>query len=329
MLRISAADTQQPSEEVSTAVACVMPVSRLETTIASGTRAPLPVQAFDGPAKIAGNAHRRASQRRTYAIGDIHGHLDLLLAMLELIASDLDQHPSADVLLVFLGDYIDRGPNSRAVISLLSGHTRNELLDRVSKVFLRGNHEQFLIDFLQGEPVLARWAPKGGFETLLSYGISPALVARAVSEALAADMLRLQLYATMGEGHQRFVTTLPTFHAEGGYFFAHAGVDPDSDLENQKDEDLIWIRQKFLKSTVGFGKVVVHGHTPSKSIESFPNRINVDTGVDMHGRLSCAVLEGSDRHSLHVARRAASGISETQKESAQDVLLKEGDTIQR
>lgn len=324
MLRIFAADVQPPSAEVRTADAGMTPAFPPETTIVSVARAPLPVQGFGGSAKFAENADRGASRRRIYAIGDIHGHLDLLLAMLELIATDLDRHPSPDVLLVFLGDYIDRGPNSRAVISLLSGHTRNDLLDRVSKVFLRGNHEQFLIDFLQSEPVLGRWAPKGGLETLLSYGVSSALVARAVSEP-SADMLRLQLHAAIGEERQRFITNLPTYHAEGGYFFAHAGVDPDRELENQKDEDLIWIRQKFLKSTADFGKVVVHGHTPSKSIESFPNRINVDTGVDMHGRLSCAVLEGNHRHSLHVARRAAPGISETQQECAQDVLLKEHD----
>ncbi|WP_162894989.1 metallophosphoesterase family protein [Rhizobium terrae] len=292
--------------------------------IVSSTRSLLAVERFDLPAQPLITVAHGTPGQRIYAIGDLHGHLDLLVAMLKLISDDIDRYPADDALLVFLGDYIDRGPNSRQVIELLCGPVPAEDMPGCRKVFLRGNHEQFLVDFLGGKPVLGQWAPKGGLETLVSYGISPALVARGADDPSACEAVRLQLLSAMPAWHRAFVTTLPMHCMLEEYFFAHAGVDPDRPLSDQSDEDLIWIRHKFLKSSKDFGRIVVHGHTPSRSIESFPNRINVDTGVDMHGRLSCVVLEGSDRHFLQVQRSLATFGAGTNEEGPHGSVLKEG-----
>lgn len=269
-----------------------VPACDIKTTarspLASGSSAPLHNGADD-----------RQCADRIYAVGDIHGHLDLLMAMIDAIRADIEQYPDVPCSVIFLGDYIDRGPNAREVLDLLStGLT----FGRCEIVFLRGNHEQWLADFVEGAPVLNEWGPKGGLQTLQSYGLSPALILKGRFDKCLESEIREQFGAALPAAHRRFILNLKTFHSTDQYFFAHAGVDPDYDLQHQRIEDLIWIRHKFLRSRKLFGKVVVHGHTPTKAVESLPNRINVDTGVDMFGRLSCAILEADRRYCLQVYR---------------------------
>ena len=237
--------------------------------------------------------------QRIYAVGDLHGHLDLLVAMLDAVRADIRQHPDLPCTLIFLGDYIDRGPSSREILELLSAGVS---ISRCTTVFLRGNHEQWLEDFINGAPVLSEWAPKGGLMTLQSYGLSRGSILRGCFDGSLETEIREQFLSVLPAAHRRFIVDLRSSYSTNQYFFAHAGVDPDRPLEDQRIEDLTWIRDKFLRSKKDFGKVVVHGHTPTEVIEDLPNRINVDTGVDMYGRLSCAILEAGQRYWLQAVR---------------------------
>ncbi len=221
--------------------------------------------------------------RRLYAIGDIHGHLDLLDRMAGLIARDLAGVPAEECLTVTLGDYIDRGPASRGVVERLS---RNPFPTPL--IALRGNHEALLDAFLADPDTGGHWRHYGGLETLHSYGVDVGHVMMgryydAASEALAA---------ALPPSHVQFLASLRTSVTVGRYFLCHAGVRPGVPLDRQSEEDLLWIRDEFLASRADFGKRVIHGHTPAAEPEVRPNRINVDTGAFMTGRLTCVVLEG-------------------------------------
>jgi serine/threonine protein phosphatase 1 len=221
--------------------------------------------------------------RRLYAIGDIHGHLDLLDRMVGLIARDLDGVPAEDCLTVTLGDYIDRGPASRGVVDrLLHNPFPTEL------VALKGNHEALLEGFLADPETGSHWRHYGGLETLHSYGVDVRhmMMGRyydAASEALAA---------ALPPAHLGFIASLRQSVTIGRYFLCHAGVRPGIALDRQSADDLMWIRDEFLDSRADFGRRVIHGHTPVAEPEVRPNRINVDTGAFMTGRLTCVVLEG-------------------------------------
>lgn len=238
--------------------------------------------------------------RRIYAIGDIHGHSALLDAMGAAIRADLATHPTERPLVICLGDLIDRGPDSAGVIDRLSA-TDAPFGPGVDFLCLRGNHDHWLALFLRDPLVLEVWSRKGGERTLASYGIALERIRAAADNPADADALRLEFAAKLPPRHQRFMLSLPFFAVDGDYFFAHAGVDPERPLDSQLAEDLMWIRDRFLSSRRDFGKVVVHGHTMRRAVESLPNRINVDTGVYVNGVLSCVVLEARDRHLLQVS----------------------------
>ncbi|MBB6486304.1 metallophosphoesterase [Rhizobium lusitanum] len=250
---------------------------------------------------------------RIYAIGDIHGHLDHLLAMQVAIDADRALHPIARAVIVYLGDLIDRGPHSRSVIERVAAQ-QNEADERTCVVCLSGNHDAWLNEFLTDATILPLWGRKGGLETLASYGFSPEEVLRGMANPAAAEVVRLALIARMPQQHRDFIAGLPLSYQLGGYFFAHAGVNPDRSLTDQRKEDLTWIRDRFLTSTTDFGKVVVHGHTSGASVESLPNRINVDTGIYATGVLSCVVLEGVARHLITIDRNALRALREQQME---------------
>jgi serine/threonine protein phosphatase 1 len=223
---------------------------------------------------------------RLYVVGDIHGRLDLLDRMIDMIDRDAKEY-RANCMTVTLGDYIDRGPNSRGVIDRL---LRNPFPG--DYVALKGNHEALLEAFLEDPATGAQWRHLGGLETLHSFGISvaPLLMGRNYNEASA------QLRASLTPEHITFLASLKTSLTIGRYFLCHAGVRPGVPLETQREEDLLWIRDDFLNSTMNFGKVVVHGHTPTEVPEVLPNRINIDTGAFATGRLTCLVLDdGSHR----------------------------------
>ena len=216
--------------------------------------------------------------RRIYAVGDIHGCADRLAALHEAIAGDLARRPIPAPLVLHIGDYVDRGPDSAGVIAaLLAGPA---LPPWVEVVNLMGNHERTMLDALAGERAAGTdWLFAGGKPTLESYGLDP----EGPREAWAA----------IPEAHRAFLRGLRLHHAEGGYLFVHAGIRPGVALEDQTPEDLLRIRQPFLYTEQDLGAVVVHGHTPVKAPVVRANRIAIDTGAVFGGPLTAAVLEGA------------------------------------
>lgn len=222
---------------------------------------------------------------RIYAVGDIHGRLDLLDELLARIDDDVLARPVVRPVFVFLGDYIDRGRSSRETIDRLIMRAETS-----ECVFLKGNHEQIAISCLRDRGLFERWMRMGGLETLMSYGITP--------EGRSDDrqIIRLQaaFHDALPRSHFRFFRDLQGSFACGDFFFAHAGVKPGVPLSHQKESDLLWIRAEFLSSVQDFGMIVVHGHTPTHAVDVGPNRINIDTGAFATGRLTCLVVEGPE-----------------------------------
>jgi len=231
---------------------------------------------------------------RIYAIGDVHGRFDLLLELYEAVGADRAARPVERAIEIFLGDYVDRGPQSKEVVDwLMAGTSTGE-----ERICLMGNHEDMLLRFLDDPLMLPLWAQNGGDATLRSFGISlPRVATTAMLEDIRADFL-----ARLGAPRRAFLSTLPRSASVDGYFFAHAGVRPGVPLDAQVDDDLLWIREPFLSSDADFGKCVVHGHTPSAAPEVRRNRINIDTGAVFGGRLTCLVLEGAERRFLQTHR---------------------------
>jgi Calcineurin-like phosphoesterase len=232
-----------------------------------------------------GNLADMVNSPRVYVIGDIHGRADLLDRMAEQIDLDLKQKPAAESLTVTLGDYVDRGPNSRGVLDRLVGNPfPNPFLA------LKGNHEVLFETFLHDPSVASQWRRLGGLETLHSYGIpvAPLMVGKGFDQASKA------LERAIPAEHLEFLGSLRHSLSVGTYFLCHAGVRPGIPLERQSADDLLWIRHEFLDSDMNFGKVVVHGHTPTEAPEVLPNRINIDTGAFATGRLTCLVIDGTE-----------------------------------
>ncbi|MBV9567856.1 MAG: serine/threonine protein phosphatase [Hyphomicrobiales bacterium] len=223
---------------------------------------------------------------RVYAVGDIHGRADLAAEMQELICAHAARTSRAGVTVVWLGDYVDRGPSTCEVIDLLLGFAAKH----PRSIFLLGNHEEALLSFLVDPNDGVHWFRLGGLETLASYGID----IEAFHFGLSPEDIRDTFLAALPERHREFLLSLKLSMSIGDFFFCHAGVRPGVDLEAQAPHDLIWIRDEFLNSRNDFGKVIVHGHTPVAEPELRPNRVNVDTGAFATGRLTCAVIEGSD-----------------------------------
>jgi serine/threonine protein phosphatase 1 len=219
---------------------------------------------------------------RIYAIGDIHGHVELLDQIFTRIDSHLVASPIQKPIQVFLGDYVDRGPASCSVIDRLIERAGNH-----ETVFLKGNHEAFFADFLNDPSKLDEWRRFGGLETLVSYGLKPSGV---MTPSKHAD-LAVELERVLPPSHLKFFAELKTFFECGDYFFVHAGVRPGIALNQQQEKDLLWIRGEFLDYEKSFGKIVVHGHTPVLEPEIHSNRINIDTGAYATGILTCLMLE--------------------------------------
>ena len=204
------------------------------------------------------------------------------------IERDLETAP-AEVLTIFLGDYVDRGPDSAGVLERLSA---NDFCTAV--YFLRGNHEEVFLQFLTDASVLGSWRKFGGLETLHSYGVN---VAEAMRGA-GYDRAQAALIEAFPLRHRQFLEQTRMSFSLGDYFFSHAGARPHVDIEKQSVEDLLWIRKEFLEFEGDFGKVVVHGHTPTVQPEIRQNRINVDTGAYASSVLTALVLEGDTRRFL-------------------------------
>jgi len=219
---------------------------------------------------------------RIYAIGDVHGRLDLLELMFERIDADRARHPGRAHVEIALGDLIDRGPDSKGVIDLCIARKASRGLTA-----LRGNHDQYMLGALSGPAGIGRWLDWGGVEALASYGVvtgDPALADHAV---LARAMPKI-----VPEAHQAFLRAMPLSIRHGDLFFAHAGIRPGVPLEDQSAEDLTTIREPFQSDPRDHGVIVVHGHTPMDAPIVRTNRIGVDTRAYESGVLTAAVIEG-------------------------------------
>jgi serine/threonine protein phosphatase 1 len=221
---------------------------------------------------------------RIYAVGDIHGRADLLDQLLQLIRREYEELMPARNVIVYLGDYIDRGLDSRGVIETLL----SDPLPEFESVYLKGNHEQAVFDFIRDPMFGGAWKYYGGLETLHSYGVKDAIL----SDKLEAfEAARDHFVELCPPEHLEFLSSLETSATYGDYFFTHAGIRPGVALGRQVEDDLLWIRDEFLSSNFDHGKVVVHGHSPEEQPVTRSNRIGVDTGAYMTGILTALVLE--------------------------------------
>jgi serine/threonine protein phosphatase 1 len=237
-----------------------------------------------------------------YAIGDVHGRLDLLEDLLARIREDAGQHTTDQARsLIFLGDYVDRGSESRGVVDAVM----SDLLPGFTTVRLMGNHEEAMLSFLDGESDGLDWLSFGGLETLLSYGV-PLRSLPNSGEAVKA--LQAALVEAVPERHVAFFRQCLLHYTVGDYVFVHAGVRPGVTLEKQTQTDLLWIRDDFLRVRAPLpGRVVVHGHTICDLPQDRSHRINIDTGAFVSGRLTCLVLRGSERRFLSTGDAIAGG----------------------
>lgn len=231
-----------------------------------------------------------ARDARAYAVGDVHGRDDLLEDLLGRIEADLRARPIGRAFVVFLGDLIDRGPGSRAVIERL----RNYRPAAAKPVFLIGNHEEIMLRVLAGEPeVLRNWLQFGGAECAASYGVDPAALAR-LDETAGAKLL----CAHVPPEHVAFIESFGDTFRFGDYLFVHAGIRPGVAVEDQAQRDLRWIRRPFLDDVKTHGCMVVHGHTIVEKVDERSNRIAIDTGAVYSGVLTALVVEGQERRYL-------------------------------
>lgn len=225
---------------------------------------------------------RLAAGETAYVVGDIHGRSDLLDRVHGAIEADALRR-SGTIIEIYLGDYVDRGPNSAGVVERLIRRSRSRRM-----VTIRGNHEVMFEDFLEGHVDPEEWRRVGGFETLLSYGVDVRALARAPRERWVA----VANLAVPSE-HRAFLGALADAFPLDGYYFTHAGVRPGVPLSAQDPDDLQWIRDEFLGDDRDHGAVVVHGHTPSMKPQFLHNRINLDTGAYMTGCLTCLRIDAA------------------------------------
>ncbi len=233
-------------------------------------------------------AARFLDGRVGFAVGDIHGRADLLTEMIALLEerAETEHRDGGEPIVVFLGDYVDRGPNSPAVIDLLlqgrpHGYRRH---------CLKGNHEQSMLEFMDSPLENRAWVLQGGAETLVSYGVQPPPSVAAEDDDWLGVAAALK--ARVPQAHLDFLNGLERYVAYGDYAFVHAGVDAARTLEEQTDEDLYWIRDRFIASKRRFSHRVVHGHTPVDRPYIDQRRIAVDTGAYASGTLTAARFEG-------------------------------------
>ena len=225
--------------------------------------------------------------RRVYAIGDIHGRLDLLNRLIEQILDDDAQRAPLKTLIIFLGDLVDRGPDSRGVVERAMAMQAGPVPTR----FLMGNHEEVFLRALAGDLRALRMLLRiGGRETVLSYGISAEEFRTLDFEDLAA-----RLKDRVPDEHVRFLSAFEESIEVGDYLFVHAGIRPGVSLAEQSGADLRWIRQDFLRHRESHGKLVVHGHSITDDVDIRSNRIGIDTGAFASGRLSAIGLERDSR----------------------------------
>ncbi|MGX7896667.1 metallophosphoesterase family protein [Tsuneonella sp. HG222] len=225
---------------------------------------------------------------RIYAIGDIHGRLDLFEKMIAIIEADDAALPPANTTVILLGDLVDRGPDSAGVVA----RARDWQRGRTVRI-LGGNHEEMFLDSFEDTDVLRHFLRFGGQETILSYGVDPEAFRYAdIDEAQAL------MSAAVPMADRTFLAALEDLIVIGDYVFVHAGIRPGAPFEEQSPKDLRWIREPFLSHGRPHGATVVHGHTITDAPVDKGNRIGIDTGAYLSGRLTALVLEGATRRYL-------------------------------
>ncbi|MBM7407128.1 MULTISPECIES: metallophosphoesterase family protein [Sphingomonas] len=225
--------------------------------------------------------------QRIYAIGDIHGRIDLLRQLLDRVEADLRARPVAGtVLLVFLGDLVDRGPDSAAVVALV-----RELVTAGRAVLIKGNHEEIFVQAARGEARAARGLLQiGGGATLASYGITQ----EEIDRGSFADLAEL-LVDRIPRADVDFLDRARDWYRSGDYLFVHAGIRPRVPLDEQDPSDFRWIRREFIDSAHDHAMMVVHGHTIASEVQEKPNRIGIDTGAYRSGVLTALGIEAGER----------------------------------
>jgi len=237
------------------------------------------------PVQVNGYVAQVPSGRRVYAVGDIHGRADLLMRLLQDLRTDA-RHGEYEgrPILIFLGDYIDRGFQSKDVIDILLSN----MLSPFETYFLKGNHEQAMLQFMGDPGVGPTWAKFGGSETLVSYGVRPPRMQTSVDEWRQACE---DLHTVLPPEHLHFLSNLDLSVRIGDYVFVHAGVRPGVPLEAQSEQDLLWIREDFLMDKRPLGATIVHGHTPASRPYKDGRRVGLDTGAYLSGKLTAARFE--------------------------------------
>lgn len=243
--------------------------------------------------------------RRVYAVGDIHGRLDLFEALIDAIEADDQASPAAQTTIVLLGDLVDRGPESAQVIA-----RAREWQKRREVRILAGNHEEMFLRSFDDRDTLRHFLRFGGKETVLSYGVDRAAYATA-----EIDEVQAMMRAAVPQADIDFIAGFEDMIAIGDYLFVHAGILPDTPFEEQQSKYLRWIREPFLSHSAPHGAVVVHGHTICDDPEDRGNRIGIDTGAYSSGRLTALVLEGNERRYIE-AVELEGGISAGQRRLA-------------
>ena len=223
-----------------------------------------------------------------FAVGDIHGCKDLLDKIHNKIIK-VSKNKEGEKLIIYLGDYVDRGPDIKGTIQTLIDFNPQHF----KKIFLLGNHEQMLLEFIsesRNSPFV--WIYNGGSETLESYGMNLSNNINDKMDLTIDNKFRKKFNDLIPQSHMDFFNQLIINYTWGDYLFVHAGINPDIPIDKQEKETMIWTREKhFFKPTMTFSKIVVHGHTPKEKVEHYPYRINLDTGSFYSGKLSCLIIE--------------------------------------
>jgi serine/threonine protein phosphatase 1 len=243
---------------------------------------------------------------RYYAIGDVHGRLDLFEPLIEAIERDDRDASDAESTVVLLGDLVDRGPDSAGVVA----RARSWHAERKVRL-LAGNHEEMFLHSLEDVGVLRHFLRHGGRQTALSYGIPRDDYDRATMEEVQAMLL-----AAVPQEDRRFLAKARNYHVAGDYLFVHAGIAPNVPLEEQEEHHLRWIREPFLEHSQPHKHFVVHGHTITEGIDERTNRIGIDTGAYQTGRLTALVLEGTERRIIQAVERDGAITIETGADQA-------------
>jgi serine/threonine protein phosphatase 1 len=218
-----------------------------------------------------------------YAVGDVHGCLDQLLALERKIIADAHGLPESRKLIIMLGDYVDRGPASAQVLE----HLLEPPPDRFERICLAGNHETAMLDFFDGRIALSDWMRMGAHATLVSYGIDPSRLAMIDG---FGGRIESMLRDAIPAAHISFLRSLPVLVEASKFLFVHAGIRPDKELALQSDDDLVSIRSAFFENVHLLDRIVVHGHTPVSEPKFEGLRLNIDTCAYSTGRLTAVRL---------------------------------------